>query len=106
MLLQELEAMGAFVADAPVQREIKFTLDDDTEHSASIFVKRFSMGEYEKLFSVKDEKYGTSARILAEAIFLGDGKERLSVEKAYRLHKGIATAMLDAFSEVNGGKKA
>jgi len=109
MQLQELESLGAFVSDALVKREIKFKLDGDEELSATIYVKRLSMGEYEKLFVGKqaDEQYGTSARIISEAVRLGeDGKEVIPVAKAFRLHKGIATAIIDAFNEVNRGKKA
>lgn len=106
MSLKELEAMGAFVKDEPIRREIKFKLDDDIEHSAIIHVKKLSVGAYEKLFvGIVDDKNGRSARVISETITLGEiGKERIPVEKAFTLNKGIATAMLDAFTEVNGGK--
>lgn len=110
MSLKDLESLGAFVSDALVKKEIHFKLDDDTEHTAVVHVKRLSMGEYEKLFVGKQAdvmEYGTSARIIAEAVRLGeDGKEHIPVGKAFRLHKGIATAIIDAFNEVNRGKKA
>lgn len=106
MSLKELEALGAFIKDEPIRREIKFKLDDGTEHSAVIHVKKLSVGTYEKLFlGILEDKNGRSARVISEGITLGEtGKEKIPIEKAYTLHRGIATAMLDAFTEVNGGK--
>lgn len=106
MQLKDLEAMGGVLSDAPVEKEIKFKLDDDTEHAATIFVKRLGLGEYERLMTGESVEWGTSARIISEAISLGEkGKEKIPVQKAFRLHKGLAQAMLEAFKEVNGGKK-
>jgi hypothetical protein len=106
MSLKELEKLGGFLSDVLVEKEIRFKLDDDVEHVATVFVKKLGLGEYERLFATKDDKHGTSSNIIAAAVSLGEGgKERIPVEKAYRLHKGLANAMLAAFSEVNGGKK-
>lgn len=106
MQLKQLEELGGFLSDDPVEREIRFKLDDDVEHVATVFVKRLGLGEYERLVTASDE-FGTSARIIAESISLGKGgKERIPLNKAARLHKGLATAMLGVFKEVNGGKKA
>jgi hypothetical protein len=109
MQLKQLEELGGFLSDVLVEREIRFKLDDAVEHTATIYVKKLGLGEYERLFAAraeKDDKFGTSARIIAEAVSLGEGgKERIPVEKAFRLHKRLANAMLDAFQEVNGGKK-
>lgn len=106
MNLKELEALGGVVSEALVEKEITFKLDDDTEHKATVFVKKLGLGEYEKTYTAKDDKFGVSARVISECIFLADGKERIPIEKAYRLHRGLANAMLSAISEVNRGKKA
>lgn len=105
MNLKELEALGGLVTEALIEKEITFRLDDDTQHKATVFVKKMGLGEYEKTY-VKDEKFGVSARLISECVFLGDGKERIPVEKAYRLHRGLANALLDVIAEVNRGKKA
>ena len=105
MDLKELENLGVFLSDVLVEKEITFALVDETEHKATIHIKKLGLGEYERIFAGTEDKYGTSARIIAEAVKLGGGKESIPVEKAFRLHKGIAAAMLDAFREVNRGKK-
>lgn len=102
--LKDLESLGGFIKEELVRKEIKFALDDGTEHEAVIHVRRMSLGAYEKLLTSHD-KYGRSASIIAAAVTLGEnGEEAIPVEKAYQLHKGLASPMLDAFTEVNGGK--
>lgn len=103
MNLKELEKMGAFVPDAPVKKDIRFTLDTDEEFTATIYVRKLSIGDYEKVFATKDDR---TARAISAAVMLGDGKERIPADKAYSLHPGLANAMLEAFYEVNGGKKS
>ena len=106
MQLKQLEALGGFISAKPVEREIKFTLDDGKEYTAKVHVRRLALGEYERVaVASKDEKYSRSARIISEAVFFGDGSERIPVEKSDRLHQSLANAILSAFHEVNGGKK-
>jgi hypothetical protein len=105
--LKELEKLGGFVPDKPVEKQIKFTLDGETEIDATIHIKRLNIDEYETLFlSGKDEKSKT-ARIISLGVMLGEGgKEKISLEKAVTLHPALASAMVSAFHEVNIPKKA
>lgn len=105
--LKELQALGGFVPDKPIRKEIKFTLDCDEEYSATIYVKKLSVGDYESLFVDGNDERGRTAKIIAESITLGeDGKERISFQQAYKLHPGLAAAMVAAFNEVNLSKKS
>lgn len=105
MALKDLEKLGAFVSDALVKKDIRFKLNGPDEYDATVFVKQLSMGEYERLIADKDSNLGASARIIAAAVtFSEDGSERITADKAFKLHKGIANALLDAIQEVNGGK--
>lgn len=107
MDLKQLEAMGAFISDAPVEKEIKFTLDDGVERTATILVRRMPLGAFERVYGprdVKDAKHGRSARVISEAVLFGN--ERISAEKADLLHHSLANAIMSAVQEVNGGKKA
>jgi hypothetical protein len=104
--LKDLKAMGAFVPDAPIKKEIKFRLDDGEERTAEIFVKRLNIGEYESLFLTDTEERGRTAKMIAEGIRLGEkGEERLTFQQAYKLHPSLAGAMVVAFNEVNTPKK-
>lgn len=104
--LKELQALGGFVPDKPVKKEIKFSLDSDDELTAVIHVKKLSVGEYEAMFMSGEEGRSKSARVISDTISLGpDGKERLTFEQAYKLHPRLAAAMFDAFKEVNLAKK-
>lgn len=103
--IKQLKSMGAFVSDQPVKREIKFKLDDDNEMTAEIHVKRLSIGDHEKIFLATQDEKNRMAKLIAEAISLGDqGQEKITLTDAYRLHPGIAGAMIDAFNDVNGAK--
>ena len=105
--LKELQALGAFVSDKPVKKEITFKLDGDEEHTAVIHVKKLSVGDYESLFLTEKEERSRTATLIAQAVSLGpDGKERISFEQAYKLHAGLAGAMVNAFNEVNLAKKS
>lgn len=104
--LKELKAMGGFVPDKPISKEIKFTLDDATEYSAIIHVKKMNIGEYEALFLTDKEEKSRTAKIISVGVFLGeDGKERIPFDEAYKLHPSLAGAMVTAFHEVNIPKK-
>lgn len=105
--LKELKAMGAFIPDEPIKKEIKFRLDDGQEVSTTIFVKRLNIGEYESLFLSDKEDRSRTAKMIAEGIRLGDkGQERLTFQQAFTLHPSIAGAMIGAFNEVNTPKKS
>ena len=104
--IKDLKALGAFVTDAKVQREIKFEIDGQ-EYDATIHVRRLSAGDYETLFLVDKEDRSRTAKVISEAITLGDdGKERIKFEDAYKLHPSLAAAMVNAFNEVNTAKKS
>lgn len=105
MSIKSLEQMGAFVSAEPVLKTIKFKLDGKEEHEAQVWVRALGLGEYEKLYTSRDDVHGTSARVIAAAISFGEkGEERIPVDKAYLMHKGLANALIKAFHEVNGGK--
>lgn len=105
--LKDLKALGGFVPSAPIKKEIKFKLDDDTDYDAIIHVKKLAVGDYEALFVVDKEQRSKTAKLISEAVTLGpEGKERITFEDAYRLHPRLASAMVDAFNEVNAAKKS
>ena len=104
--LKELRAMGALVSEIPVRKSITFTLDDGVERTGEIHVKRLSVGDHEKLFIADKDHQSRTAKLLSEAVTLGDdGKEKLPFKESYSLHPSIAAAMLGAFNEVNSAKK-
>lgn len=105
--MKELRALGGFVSDKPVKKEIKFTIDDGDELSAFIHVRKLSVGDVEALFITDKEERSRTAKLISEAVTLGDdGKEKISFQDAYRLHTSLAAAMVNAFNEVNSSKKS
>ena len=105
--LKELKALGAFVPDKPIKKQIRFKLDGDDEFVASIHVKKVGIGDYESLFLSDREERSRTAKAISELVTLGeDGKEKISFEDAYKLHPSLAGAMLSAINEVNASKKS
>jgi hypothetical protein len=104
--IRELRASGAFRSGKPVEKEIRFKLDDDTEHVATIYVKRLSIGETERAFiEAAGADLSRAAKIISEVVSLGkDGAERIPIGDADKLHPSLAKAMLDAVTQVNGKK--
>lgn len=105
--LKDLKAMGAFIPDEPIKKEIKFKLDGPDELTATLFVKRMNIGDYEALFLTDTEERGRIAKMISEGIRLGEkGEEKLSFQQAYKLDPRIAGQMVAAFNEVNTPKKS
>jgi hypothetical protein len=105
--LKQLTAQGGFAATKPVKKHIAFEIDGNALE-ADIFVRQIGIGEYEDVYLADDkDKRSKTAKIIAESVTLGeDGKERISFDDAYRMKPSLASAILDAFNEVNGAKKS
>jgi hypothetical protein len=95
MNLAEIRNIGAFVSAEPVKQEIQWK-----EYRFDVFVKRLSFGDVENLYGSDDRS--RSARMIATAILLGENKEAISYEDAFRLDVGLATKLIEAFNAVNG----
>lgn len=105
--LKDLKAMGAFVPEKPLKKEIRFKLDGDEEFVATVHVKKVGIGDYESLFLGDKEERSRTAKAISEIVTLGDdGKEKIGFEDAYKLHPSLAGAMLNAINEVNATKKS
>lgn len=103
---KDLKALGAFISDERVPKEIKFKIEGQ-EMTATIHVKRLSAGDYEGLFLAQQQGRSQTAEVISKTISLGEkGKEAISFEDAYKLHPDVAGAMVNAFNEVNTAKKS
>lgn len=77
--LKELKALGGLVPTAPIKKEIKFKLDGEDEFTASIHVKKLSVGDWEVIFLAPGDERSRTAKLISETVTLGDdGKEKLS----------------------------
>lgn len=105
--LKDLRRLGGFISDELVKREISFRLTDDSEElTATIFVRRLSIGIHEAIWAGDKPDVSKTAKLLAETIRLGEnGEEKMSYEEAFSLHPRIALAMSTAISDVNGGER-
>lgn len=103
--LKDLQKAGAFVAEKPIKKSIKYTLDGQ-DYEAEIFVKEIGVGEREALFTGDDDEKSRVAKIIAHTVLLGDGSERISYPDAFRLKQPLADAMVAACNEVNAPKKS
>jgi len=105
--IEELQAMGAFVPDELVQRTLRFKLGaEGDEQEATVFVRRLSIGAQESVFKKSDDPdVGYSVKMICAAIRLGEkGEQLIPLAMSKQLHPAIATAMLDAISEVSDAK--
>lgn len=104
--IKDLQALGAFVSDQTVEREIAFKIGGE-DYKATIHVRRLSAGDYEELILSQQKGRSSMAEIISKAIRLGkDGRESMTFEQAYKLEQSVATAMVNAFNEVNASKKS
>jgi hypothetical protein len=105
--LKQLTEQGGFAATKPIKKHIKFEIDGN-KLEADIHVRQIGIGEYEDVYVGDDkDKRSKTAKMISESVLLGeDGKERISFDDAYRMKPALASAILDAFNEVNGAKKA
>lgn len=99
MNLAENRNAGGFISPEPVKVPVEWN-----GHAFDVWVKHLSFGDMENLYSSDDRS--RSARLIAAAVLLGEQKEAISYEDAYRLHVGLATKLIEAFNQVNGQKKA
>lgn len=104
--LKDFREAGGFRSGKPIEREIRFKLDDGAEHVATIHVKRLSVGETERAFlDAVGSDLSRAAKIISECVTLGEkGQEKIPPAEADKLHPQLAKAMIDAITEVNGKK--
>jgi len=97
MNLSEIKAAGGFIPAEPVKVPVEWK-----EYKFDVFVKRLSFGDVEGLFAADDRS--RSARMIAAAVLLGENKEPISYEDAYRLDVSLASKLIEAFNSVNGAQ--
>lgn len=97
MNLSEIKAAGGFIPAEPVQVPIEWK-----EYKFDVWVKRLSFGDVESLFAADDRS--RSARMIASAILLGENKEPISYDDAFRLDVSLASKLIEAFNSVNGAQ--
>ena len=95
MNLSEIKAAGGFIPAEPVKVPVEWK-----EYKFDVFVKRLSFGDVEALFAADDRS--RSARMIAAAVLLGENKEPITYEDAYRLDVSLASKLIEAFNSVNG----
>lgn len=105
MKLSDLK--GAVVSSELVEKEIVWTRDVDGEEvtdTFTVFVKRPSFGDVERIFVGGDDK-SRSAAMIAACIRMGDqGEEALTYDQAYQLTPSLAKLLSDAVREVTDAK--
>lgn len=102
--LKDLQTIGGFVPEEPVQKHIKWSANGE-DYTADIWVRRLGIVEWEKSFLGVDLSGNRTGHGLAAVIRLGDGSEQMTVAQASSLHPSLATAMMGAIMEVNSPKK-
>lgn len=95
MNLAELKNVGAFIPAEPVKVPVEWK-----GYTFDVWVKRLSFGDLESLFAADDRS--RSARMIAAALLLGENKEPISYDDAYRLDVSLASKLIEAFNSVNG----
>ncbi len=94
MNLAEIKAAGGFIPAEPVKVPVEWN-----GHKFDVFVKRLSFGEVENLFTSDDRS--KSARMIAASVLLGEDREPISYEDAYRLDPTLASKLIEAINRIN-----
>ena len=97
MNLAEIRTAGGFIPAEPVKVPVEWK-----EHKFDVWVKRLSFGDVESLFAADDRS--RSARMIACAVLLGENKEPISYDDAFRLDVSLASKLIEAFNSVNGAQ--
>lgn len=103
MNLEDLRKHGAFVDKEPVKQDVTWQTPAGESVKFTVWVRRKSFGDIEKLFADDPEKSNQSARFLSQTILLGDGKDRtpITYQQAYDLESSLAVVLIDAVKAVN-----
>lgn len=96
MNLAEIRNAGGFIPDEPVKVPVEWG-----EHKFDVYVKRLAFGEVEDLFT--DKTRSQSAKMIAASVLLGEDREAISYDDAYRLHPALAAKLIEAINKVNAG---
>lgn len=95
MNLAEIRNAGGFISAEPVKVPVEWN-----GHKFDVYVKRLSFGEVEHLFAEADRS--RSARMIAASVLLGEDREPISYDDAYRLDVALASKLIEAINKVNG----
>lgn len=106
MNLADLEALGAFVAAAPVKRTVKWkrsaALDgENKEVEFDTWVLPLSFGLLDSLNAPGVDPQSQKAVLISRAITDEKGKTVMTYEQAYQLKPTLAYALYAAIAEVN-----
>lgn len=94
MNLAEIKAAGGFIPAEPLKVPVQWG-----GHQFDVYVKRLSFGDVEELFTAGDRS--KSARMIAASVLLGEDREPISYEDAYRLDVTLASKLIEAINKVN-----
>lgn len=96
MILEELRAAGAFIADEPVKVRVTWK-----EHNFDVYVRRLAFGDVERMM----QEDNTTVAMIAAAVLLGEERTPLTLDQAARLDVSLAGKLIEAVNEVNGAPK-
>lgn len=104
MILEELEAAGAFVSDALEKKEITWVRNDKEGKSISstfhVYIRPQAFGTLESVH--KGEFDSRMALYVSRSILDEHGNPSIPYEKAVVLNPALGTLLLTAINEVNG----
>lgn len=96
MNLSDLRNAGGFVTAEPVKVPVEWN-----GHNFDVHVKKLAFGDVEALLAGEDDR-SRSAKMIAASLLLGNEREPISYEDAYRLDVGLAAQLIDAINKANG----
>jgi len=108
MRKSELQEIGGFVSEVPVEREVAWTRADGEQFTFNVLIRQLPYAEFEEFADAEVSNMEKMFRFLAKAVMLDgdDGLVALGYDDAKRLNQGLAVALVEAAQEVNGlGKR-
>jgi hypothetical protein len=101
MNIAELEAAGAFVQDALVEKEVVWK-NGKAEHKFKVYIRPQSFGAIETVQEIQKDK-SKMASYVSRQILDAEGNPTIPYDKAVNLKPTLGTALLQAINEVNSG---
>jgi hypothetical protein len=105
MKLSELKSKGGFVPTEPVKVSVRWERPDETMEF-DVHVRRLPAGEFERIYAdPKDKERSKTAALISACILFGEkADESISYKDAYQLEPSLASALINAITEVTRPK--
>lgn len=104
MRREQLQELGGFVSEKPVERELTWETPGKESVTFTVFVRQLPFSEFEEFAAADLSDMEKMFRFIGRTIMLDsdDGPQFMGLEDAKRLNQSLAMALVKVAQEVNG----